>query len=154
MMDNYTMIGKENKKKNAYMTLEATLLYPLIFGGILFTISLALYLYHGAVVKQIASVAALRGSLEQQMSQKGIKQLIDSEIDTLIDERLLLVSRIQKEVQVTESKVQVQLQIRVKLPFIGIPFMDFEWQELNFKSEAKRIRPVKIIRDIRRLYGS
>ena len=154
MIDNYIMIEEENKKKNAYMTLEATLLYPLIFGGILFAISLALYLYHGAVVKQIASVAALRGSLEQQMSQKGIKQLIDSEIDKLIDERLLMVSRIQKEVQVTESKVQVRLRVKVKLPFLGIPFMDLKWQELDFESEAKRIRPVKIIRDIRRLYGS
>ena len=34
------------KKEDGYMTLEATLIYPLIFGGILFTISLALYLYN------------------------------------------------------------------------------------------------------------
>ena len=72
-MANRNKTGKRKEdKKNAYMTLEATLIYPMIFGGILFTISLALYLYNAVVVKQVTSVAALRGSLEYQINEKEV----------------------------------------------------------------------------------
>lgn len=148
-------ITKRGKsKEDAYMTLEATLVYPMIFGGILFTISLALYLYNAAVVKQVSSVAALRGSLELGLSEKKLKELVDTEADKLIKERLLCVSMIEKEIKVTEAKVEVGLKAKVNLPVIGIPFLDFKWQELEFASQAKRVKPVKIIRDTRRLYGS
>lgn len=144
---------KKEQQKNAYMTVEATLLYPLIFGGILFTICLALYLYHASVVRQVTQVAALRGSLELQMSKKEIQNYVATEIEKLIKERLLSVSEIEKEVEVTESKVKVRLKIKVKLPFVKIPFLDFDWKELDFESQAKRIDPTKIIRNTRRLYG-
>ena len=148
------MTKREKSKKNAYMTLEATLVYPMIFGGILFTISLALYLYNAAVVKQISSVAALRGSLELGLSEKELKDLVDTEADKLIKERLLCVSIIEKKIKVTEAKVEVGLKAKVNLPVIEIPFLDFKWRELEFESQAKRVKPVKIIRDARRLYGS
>lgn len=144
---------KKEQKEKAYMTVEASLIYPLIFGGILFTICLALYLYHASVVKQVTSVAALRGSLEWELSEKEIQNFVNTEIDTLRSERLLFVAKIEKEIEVTESKVGVRLKAKVKLPFIKIPFLDFQWKELDFESQAKRINPVKIIRNTRRLYG-
>lgn len=145
---------REKRKKNAYVTLEASLIFPMIFGGILFTISLAIYLYHAAVVKQITSIAALRGSLEYQISNNEVEKLVEGEIEKLIEEKLFSVSEVQKEIKVTESKVQVRLNIKVKLPFLKIPFLDFKWQQLDFESQARRVKPVKIIRDTRRLYGS
>ena len=153
-MDKSGIEKERNKKQDAYMTIEATLLFPMIFGGILFTISLGLYLYDAAVLKQVTSVAALRGSLEYEMNQNEIKAMVNTEIEELIKERLLFVSKIEKNVNVTEAKVQVRLKSNINLPFLGIPFMDFKWQELDFVSDAKRVRPVKIIRDARRLYGS
>ena len=154
-MDKKCGITKEtDKKQKGYMTIEATMLFPMIFGGILFTISLAIYLYDAAVLKQVASVAALRGSLECEIDEKEIKALVNSKIEELTKERLFFVSKIEKDVNVTEAKVQVRLKLKVNLPFIGIPFMDFKWQELDFTSDAKRVRPVKIIRNARRLYGS
>ena len=136
------------------MTLEATLVYPLIFGGILFTISLAMYLYNVAVLKQISSVAALRGSLEYQMSEKEIAKYVNEEIEKLVKEKLLLVSKIEKDVEVTGEKVKVRLEANVNLPFLKMPFLDFKWQKLEFESQAKRIKAVNIIRNARRLYGS
>lgn len=141
-------------KKNAYMTLEATLVFPLIFGGILFTISLAIYLYNVAVLKQISSVAALRGSLEYQMSEKEVTKYVNEEIEKLVKERLLLISKMEKKVEVTDEKVKVRLEANVNLPFFRIPFLDFKWQKLEFESQAKRIKAVNIIRSARRLYGS
>ena len=140
-------------KKNAYMTLEATMIFPMIFGGILFAISLAIYLYNASIIKQICSVAALRGSLEYQMNEEEMKKFVNKEIDTLIKERMLLVAEIEKDIKITESKVEVRLRTKINLPFMGIPFLDFKWQKLEVESQAKRIKAVKIIRDARRLYG-
>ena len=140
-------------KKNAYMTLEATMIFPMIFGGILFTISLAIYLYNASIIKQICSVATLRGSLEYQMDEEEMKKFVNKEIDTLIKERMLLVAEIEKDIKITESKVEVRLKIKTNLPFMGVPFLDFKWQKLEAESQVKRIKAVKIIRDARRLYG-
>lgn len=144
----------KQKKENAYMTLEASLVYPLIFGGILFTISLALYLYNAAVVRQVSCVAALRGSLEVGLSEEETESLVNSELNKLIKERLFIISTIKKEVKVTETKISVRLKEKVNLPMIEIPFLNFKWKELEFETQAKRVKPVKIIRDTRRLYGS
>ena len=104
-------MGNKNcdTKKNAYMTLEATLMYPLIFGGIIFTISLAIYLYNAAVIKQISSVAALRGSLEYEMNEKEVKKYVNEEIDKLTKEKLIFVSKVEKDIEVTADKIKVRL---------------------------------------------
>ena len=154
MLHKNEITRRKQKKENAYMTLEASLVYPLIFGGILFTISLALYLYNAAVVRQVSSVAALRGSLEVGISEKETKSLVNTELDKLIKERLFFVSTIKKEVKVTETKINVRLKVKVNLPMIKIPLLDFRWDELEFENQAKRVKTVKIIRDTRRLYGS
>ena len=149
-------MGNKNcdTKKNAYMTLEATLMYPLIFGGIIFTISLAIYLYNAAVIKQISSVAALRGSLEYEMNEKEVKKYVNEEIDKLTKEKLIFVSKVEKDIEVTADKIKVRLETNVNLPFLKIPFLDFKWQELSFESQAKKVKTVSIIRGARRLYGS
>ena len=152
-MEVRNQIIKKEQKEKAYMTVEVTLIYPLIFGGILFTICLALYLYHASVVKQVTSVAALRGSLEWKLSEKEIQNYVNTEIDKLKNERLLLVAKIEKQIEITESKVGVRLKTKVNLPSIKMPFLDFQWTDLDFESQAKRINPVKIIRNTRRLYG-
>ena len=154
MLHKNEITRRKQKKENAYMTLEASLVYPLIFGGILFTISLALYLYNAAVVRQVSCVAALRGSLEVGLSEKETESLVNSELNKLIKERLFIISRIKKEVKVTETKISVRLKAKVNLPMIEIPFLNFKWKELEFETQAKRVKPVKIIRDTRRLYGS
>ena len=135
------------------MTLEATLMYPLIFGGIIFTISLAIYLYNAAVIKQISSVAALRGSLEYEMNEKVVKKYVNEEIDKLTKEKLIFVSKVEKDIEVTADKIKVRLETNVNLPFLKIPFLDFKWQELSFESQAKKVKTVSIIRGARRLYG-
>lgn len=154
MLHKNEITRRKQKKENAYMTLEASLVYPLIFGGILFTISLALYLYNAAVVRQVSCVAALRGSLEVGLSEKETESLVNSELNKLIKERLFIISTIKKEVKVTETKISVRLKAKVNLPMIEIPFLNFKWKELEFETQAKRVKPVKIIRDTRRLYGS
>ena len=44
------------------MTVEASVVFPMILGGIIVTIYLGIYLYNISVMKQAAYIAALRGS--------------------------------------------------------------------------------------------
>lgn len=143
---------KENKE-NAYMTVEASFVFPLIYGAILFTISLALYLYNAAVLKQMTSVIALQGSI-QKVTEGEMEEYLETQVDRLAKERLIFVSKIQKDIRVGETNVLVKIKANVNLPFLQIPFLNFKWQELEFESRAKKVNPVKIIRDMRRLYAS
>ena len=136
------------------MTVEATLLYPFVFGGILFTICFSMYLYNVAVLNQVSYIAALRGSLQKEMSQKEIKSYVSEQITSLWKEKTLFITKTQETITVTDFKVQVMIKGKVNLPFIEFPFLNFDWKEVKAEAEAGIINPVKKIRNIRRLYGS
>lgn len=142
------------EKKNAYMTVEASLLYPLIFGGILFTICLSLYLYNVAVLQQITYIAALRGSLQSEMNEKETKTYVSNQIKDLLKEKTIFITKIQESIVVSQTKVKVEIKAKVNLPFVEFPFLNLKWKELNTKSEAGIIHPVMRIRNTRRMYGS
>ena len=48
------------KQQNAYMTLEASLILPVIFAGIIFAIYVGIYFYDISTMKQVAYIGALR----------------------------------------------------------------------------------------------
>ena len=64
------------RAKKAYMTIEAALIFPIILGGIVFTIYLGFYLYNASVIKQVSYIAALRGSqlTESASVQRKVRQ--------------------------------------------------------------------------------
>ena len=136
------------------MTVEATLIYPLIFGGILFLICLGLYLYNAAVIRQVAYIAALRGSLLEDVNQKEVKGYVSEQIQILAKEKMFFVSSMEENVFVTDSNIKVKLKVILKLPLIEIPFLNFKWNALEAEGKAKKINAVEKIRNVRRLYGS
>lgn len=136
------------------MTVEATLVYPFVFGGIIFTICLSIYLYNAAVLNQISYIAALRGSLQTDMSQKEIKSYVSEQILNLWKEKTLFITQTQETITVTDAKVEVTIKGKVNLPFIEFPFLNLNWKELKTDAKAGIIHPVNRIRNTRRLYGS
>ena len=64
------------KEKSAYITLETSLVLPLILGGIIFVLYIGFYLYNFATVKQVAYIAALRGSQTKDVSSAEIEKSI------------------------------------------------------------------------------
>ncbi len=139
-------------RKKAYMTVEASLVYPVVFGGILFMLYLGFYLYNITVVSQMAYIAALRGSQKQQFSDAEIEKYVENQLEQLIDDRLFFVSDVQKEIKVMEKKIKVKTGIKTKTPATGLMFIDRDWDDLEYACEAVRVNPVKIIRNVRKLY--
>ena len=140
--------------KNAYMTVEASMIFPIIFGGILFTVYLGLYLYNVGVIKQVSYIAALRGSQLTQASSKQIELYVEEELEKLIKDKILGTGEIEKDIRISVNKIKVKIEMKMTVPFMeGIPWGKELW---NIKSEVKvnRINPVDIIRGVRRINES
>lgn len=132
------------------MTVEASLVFPIIFGGIIFTIYLGLYLYNAGVIKQVSYIAALRGSQLSQSTSKQIEIYVEEQLEKLINEKILGKGEIEQNIIISLNEVKVKIEMKMAVPFMeGVPFGDELWK---IKSEARvsRINPVNIIRGVRR----
>lgn len=143
-------VGKE-KKRNAYMTVEAAFLMPMAVAGVVFTIYLGFYLYNLCVIHQVAYTAALRGSLERNLSQSEVQQYTEQELEKLIDGRLMAISHIEKEVKVGISKVEVYISAEIEMPFAAFISDKIGIWRIQKTAEAGRIDPVFVIRNIRKI---
>ena len=83
-------MDRKERSLQAYITVEATFLMPLILGGIIFIIYLGFYLYNCCLLQQAAYTAALRGSLIEEGRDSEIRQWTEEELNRLLEQRLLV----------------------------------------------------------------
>ena len=122
------------KKKNAYMTLEASLIMPMAVALIAFLMFLSFYLYSVCFLHQTAYIAALRGSLAMG---EDAGEVAEKELDKLLDGRILPIKNLQKDVQVSGLFVGVKLEAELALPMTGIlPVRESVW---TIKAEEKAL---------------
>ena len=141
-------------KQKAYMTIEATLLFPVIFGAIIFTIYMGIYLYNTSVIKQISYVAALRGSQLLEVAKEEIELFVEQQLKELIEQKLLAQEVTQWEIKVSMGKIKVKVDMEMKVPFMeGISFIKKIWR-ISGEAEVIRINPVDVIRGKRRINES
>ena len=142
------------KEKSAYITIEASLVLPLILGGIIFVLYIGFYLYNFATVKQVAYIAALRGSQTKNVSSAEIETYVEKQVDELLLGQILAKENIKKEVEVFAGSIKVKIYTSVKIPFMGfLPFTD-NFLEIQGESWVNRTEPIEIIRGIRKINGS
>lgn len=142
------------KEKSAYMTVEASLIIPMILGGIIFTIYLGLYLYNASTIKQTAYIAALRGSQLMGVSSETIETYVEQQLNELLNDKILAKGNVREEVKVSLQKVRVKIIIDMNMPFAQFLSPVTELWTIESEAEAIRINPVNIIRDVRKMYGS
>ncbi len=139
-------------RKKAYMTVEASLVFPMILGGIIFTIYMGFYLYNITVINQVSYIAALRGSRQVQLSDTELKKYVEKQLEQLIDDKLFFVTGVSKEIDISTNKIIVKTGAKTKIPFTGLPLLNRKWEDLECFSETVRVNPVKNIRNVRKLY--
>ncbi len=146
--------GRKKYKKsnwiNAYLSLEASLIVPLIFMLIICFIYLMFFLYDSCLIKQVAYTAALRGSQEKRLSEKEIEQKVNQNIEELIGNRLIMSSEISRVINVSVFQVEVEIQSVVKMPFPNTFIFNMSEWKINEKAVAKRVDPVSYIRGVRK----
>jgi len=137
------------KQQNAYMTLEASLILPVIFAGIIFTIYLGIYLYDISTMKQMAYIGALRGSQLMNASAKEVEIFVEQQLEQLLDRKILIKEDLQKEVKVSYGKVKVKIVMNLKIPLLQWITKDTGLGVIEKEAEAFRVHPVNFIREVR-----
>lgn len=142
------------KGKNAYMTLEASLVIPFVIGGIIFILYLGFYLYNACVIKQVACVAALRGSQLQKATTEEVEAYVQQQLENLLENQMLAEENIDKEIRVSAGKVKVRINSEMKMPLAEWISSETNLWSIESKAEASRLNPVDIIRNVRKINGS
>lgn len=143
---------KGQEGENGYMTLEASLLMPITAVLCGFLMILAFYLYTVAFLNQAAYIAALRGSLARTERDRGA--VASEELEKLLEERILPIRNLNKEVTSTGLEVKVTLEAEIALPFPGIfPLENRVWH-IRAEKHARIRDAVAFIRGMRMLSPS
>lgn len=140
---------KASIKENAYMTVESSMIMPVMVVGIVFTIYIGFFLYNVCVIHQTAYLAALRGSRQQELNQEQIEQYTLNQLNQLIRNRLIATKKTEKNVRVSARSVIVSISITINMPFSGFLTEKLGIWKYSTKAEAVRIHPVKTIRYLR-----
>ena len=142
------------KETSAYMTVEASLVIPLILGGIIFVLYIGFYLYNFVTVRQVAYIAALRGSQMKEASSSEIENFVEKQVDELLLGQILAKESIKKEVEVFTGSIKVKIYTSVKIPFAGLLSITDNFWEIRGESRVNRTEPIEIIRGVRKINGS
>ncbi|MCM1099761.1 MAG: pilus assembly protein [Clostridium sp.] len=146
------------RKTNAYFTVEAALVMPVVFGVVLLTVWLFLFQYDRCLMEQSAGVTALRGcTLQREDSEQLVKRL--SEMWEQDDRVFLAWKKEDARISLKGNRVRVECSGTLQFPFGKL----LTWDEASgggndmWESQAvfenRRIRPVDFIRDYRKITG-
>ena len=141
------------KEEKAYMTIEASLILPVIVGGIIFVLYLGIFLYNSCTIKQTAYIAALRGSQIKNVSTDEIDNYVKKQIDELLFQNILAREEVKKEVRTSIGKVTVKMSTDVNIPFTDLLSAKIHIWEIETEGYANRVNPIEIIRGVRKING-
>ncbi len=143
---------KEKRKLNAYMTLEASLLMPLVWFGLFFAIFTGFFLYDRCIAEQDCKIILLQASNMEEKDGTEIIRRIRERANLADQKKLLFGHSALKDFHVTDKKVEVT--IKGNVPTILNHLMK-NTELSSFAYEAKyetdRYEPVRFIRTCRRL---
>lgn len=142
------------REKSAYMTIEATLIMPLIVGGVIFILYLGFYLYNACTVKQTAYIAALRGSRIKKGSSAEIEDYVVKQVDELLQNQMLAREDIHKEIRISMGRINVKITTEIKMPFAGFLSSKVNMWKIEGQAWANRVDTIEIIREARKINGS
>ena len=75
------------KKENAYLTVEAALVFPMVLGAVLFVVYMLLFQYDRCLFEQDLGAIALYGSLVRDSDTMGVKEKIQERVGKLYREK-------------------------------------------------------------------
>ena len=137
---------KNQKRYNAYFSVEASLLVPLAFLLIVLLLYYGFFCYEKMVSLQCCYLAALRGSNEWELSGNALESFVSEELQTLLGERCLYQIEGKKEVNASVLGIEVSFDAYMKVPFSKIRGDNIEGWEINGKKNARRNVPSAYIR--------
>jgi len=137
--------NKESGYKKGYMTVEASVIMPLLVMIILFMVIFCFYLYNNCVVFQDCYISALRGSQIMDSNSSEIKSKVEVYISELLDNQVYEYEK-NSTVEVSALSVKVAAKSSVSNMFHSIGIYNKSSMDTDKSGEAARIDPTLIIR--------
>lgn len=126
---------KKKKDVSAYMTVEVSLLFPIILMVLLCVIYLSFYSYNKTLAFQNAGICALYG--KNGFGSKGNKEeLVEkmySVLETLNEGQYVASKCLKQHISVEKNQIKVCQDGNVNIPLLNPEIMS----ELNFSEEVK-----------------
>lgn len=142
---------KKKKEISAYMTLEVSLLFPIIFMVLLCVIYLSFYSYNKTLAFQNAGICALYGKngFGSEGDKEELVERMYSVLETLNEGQYVASKRLKQHISVEKNQIKVCQDGNVNLPLLSPDIMS----ELNFSEEVKvsQNKAVFYIRQLRKV---
>jgi len=131
---------------DAYLTVEASFIIPLSFFLIILTLYFGFFCYEKSITLQSCYLASLRGSNEWELSGIQLKQYVEKEMHSLLEEKQLYA--IEKEFKINTSIMGIEVLIEeyMEVPFAAARGDDITGWDINSGKKAIRNKPSSYIR--------
>lgn len=141
------------KKANAYFTVEAALVFPIVLGVVLFTIYLLFFQYDRCLLEQSAGVLAMRGCTLQITDREELMWELQDQFREE-DRGFLAWAMEDAQISLKRNCVTVKCAGELKFPFrqFVIGQEDSVWK-CSAVRESHRMKPVYFIRNCRKIMG-
>lgn len=142
------------RKVNAYFTVEAALVLPVVLGVIVLIIYLWFFQYDRCLMEQDAGILALRGAILEAADNQERVQLLEREAKQINKEKYVAWEEEKEDFIIKEGKLQVSKAGEIRFPFRGLQFWNGEdiWgTETIYKNQI--LSPTTLIRYYRKLTG-
>lgn len=137
---------------NAYMTVEAALLIPMVWFSLFFVIFTGFFLYDRCITEQDSKIIVMRASQERETDEAKVIRKVMEKGELAGRKKLLFSNAVQKELQVSEDKAKIKISGRVNTILDSLVKEGF-LSAFTYAAEyeAEKNDPVQLIRTCRRI---
>lgn len=136
----------KKKNCNAYFTVEATFIIPMVLLLIVLMIQYGFFCYEKSLSLQCCYLAALRASNEWELTRKEIENFAASEMENLLEERALYPINRGIRATITLIGLEVEMQGNMEILFWEMDEKSMDVWEVNAKKSAAKTIPSEYIR--------
>lgn len=140
------------KKVDAYFTVEAVLVLPLVIMMVVFVMYLWFFQYDRCLLEQDTGMVALKGTAVQDaISEKRMYEL-EKLADGVYRDKYIACEELIQRAMVYGGKVLVEGKLKMGMPFMGAYFIEdkSEWQiDTGYRNDI--IEPASLLRKYKRL---
>ena len=147
------VITMRRRTENGYMTLEAAMVFPIVFTSIVLMIYLSFFIYDRCRLENCAYMASLRGSRMITESNEEIYEEVSRYAGELINGHLIAATNVTQHVEVSMNEVKVSYTAKVVPPFgtLLVRMVNRDLFTIRAEECAKKIRILMTIRGFRKI---
>lgn|GEM_PF-1825328 len=143
---------KDNRKWHlrGSLTIECTMVMPVILSAIILIMTLAIYMYNDTVVSCACINSAMAGLYIINDSNGDIVKAAEDEAILLLDKKLVGEDEVKVEVKANPIYVESCIDMNMNLPY-AVPFIGDELRDafdIHHDFKVMQINPASVLRDV------